>query len=377
MQHSSSFIDFDLRRSNFQMEEGKENSFLCKYCYKTFPSGKALGGHIGIHTNENSVGYNSNKKKRLVDQRKMMAQKHKQQQVGCRECGRVFVSLKALRGHMACHGEVKKMLMDDNSQSDTESETSSAPMRKRSKRVVIQSNSESLSNGSSSFGSEIDQERRDGAYNLMMLSSDSSSFKKRRNMVMNSLGESSDNNSAIVENKSSSGDEFKIMNVKNVVDDQWRSADDDGVSLCDSDGSDSDYFMNGPSKSESDISVDRNTGFGSGFNNSLNRFRNSNEGGTKYELSKSKRALFSYETDSCADTNSKIHHRFKDSKSSMVKKEGGEKVKSKGHECPICFRMFKSGQALGGHKRSHSIANHAAEMRNQIDLYLPVSDTDE
>ena len=113
------------------MEEGKENSFLCKYCYKTFPSGKALGGHIRIHTNENSVGYNGNKKKRLVDQRKMMAQKPKQQQqVGCRECGRVFVSLKALRGHMACHGEVKKMLMDDNSQSDTESETSSAPMRK-------------------------------------------------------------------------------------------------------------------------------------------------------------------------------------------------------------------------------------------------------
>ncbi|KAJ0702615.1 putative transcription factor C2H2 family [Helianthus annuus] len=27
--------------------------------------------------------------------------------------------------------------------------------------------------------------------------------------------------------------------------------------------------------------------------------------------------------------------------------------KIKGHECLICFRMFKSGQALGGHKRCH------------------------
>ncbi|CAL9216246.1 unnamed protein product [Arabidopsis halleri] len=369
------------------MEEGKEKLFTCKYCHKKFPSGKSLGGHIRIHTNENSVGSDRYKKKRLVDQRKMMAQKQKQQQqVGCRECGKVFVSLKALRGHMACHHcERKKMLMD-NSQSDTETETSSAPIRKRSKRVLMKrSNSESFSNGSLSFVSEIDQEVRDAAYTLMMLYSGSRSFKKRRNLVMNSLGESSDNDSAVVETRSSSGDELKIFNVKNQVletgkvgvDDQLGSDDDDGVSLCDSDGSDSDYFTNGPSKSDSDISVDGNTGFGSGFNNSLNRFRNSNEGGSKYELSKSKRALFSYETDSCADTNSKIHHRFRDSKSSMVKKASGEKKKSKGHECPICFKMFKSGQALGGHKRSHSIANQVADTRNQIDLNLTDSDTDE
>ncbi|KAK7317948.1 hypothetical protein RJT34_02594 [Clitoria ternatea] len=30
-------------------------------------------------------------------------------------------------------------------------------------------------------------------------------------------------------------------------------------------------------------------------------------------------------------------------------------TKGKEHECPICFRIFKSGQALGGHKRSHFI----------------------
>nr|GMD62440.1 zinc finger protein ZAT4-like [Ipomoea batatas] len=30
-----------------------------------------------------------------------------------------------------------------------------------------------------------------------------------------------------------------------------------------------------------------------------------------------------------------------------------KKKKEKIHECPICFRVFSSGQALGGHKRSH------------------------
>ncbi|CAA2968375.1 zinc finger ZAT9-like [Olea europaea subsp. europaea] len=35
-------------------------------------------------------------------------------------------------------------------------------------------------------------------------------------------------------------------------------------------------------------------------------------------------------------------------------KNGGSiQVEEKIHECPICFRVFSSGQALGGHKRSH------------------------
>ncbi|EOA40468.1 hypothetical protein CARUB_v10009193mg [Capsella rubella] len=432
------------------MEEEKEKKFVCKFCFKVFPSGKSLGGHIRIHSNENFVDsdrYNGSykKKKRLVDQREK--QQQQQQQVCCRECGKGFVSMEALSVHMACHSEGEKMLIDY--QSDTESETSSAPTRKRSRRVIDQkhkqqhfckdcdrgfvsfkalsvhmafhsegekmlmdsqsdtetysaptgkrskrvmrrSNSESFSSGSLSFASDIDQEDGEGAYTLVMLSRDFS-YKKKCNLVMNSLGESSDNNSGIVETKSSSGEELKTLNVKKQIleidkvvdDDQLRSAYSNGVSLCDSDGSDSDYFMNGPKESDSDISVDgslRNTGFGSGFNNSLNILKNSDERRSKYELSKSKRVLFSYETDSCANTNSKIH-RYRDSKSPVVKKAGVEKKKSKGHECPICFRVFKSGQALGGHKRSHSFGNQehnqASEMRNRIDLNVPASDIDE
>ena len=32
-----------------------------------------------------------------------------------------------------------------------------------------------------------------------------------------------------------------------------------------------------------------------------------------------------------------------------------ELKKRKDHECPICFKVFSSGQALGGHKRAHYI----------------------
>lgn len=61
------------------------------------------------------------------------------------------------------------------------------------------------------------------------------------------------------------------------------------------------------------------------------------------------------------------------------------KIKSKEHECPICYKVFLSGQALGGHKRSHllrepgikkeepisGIPNPIPEIREFLDLNLP------
>lgn len=50
-----------------------------------------------------------------------------------------------------------------------------------------------------------------------------------------------------------------------------------------------------------------------------------------------------------------------------------KKKKSSHHECPICSKVFSSGQALGGHKRSHASAS-AHEKRGMIsliDLNLP------
>ncbi|XP_023538673.1 zinc finger protein ZAT9-like [Cucurbita pepo subsp. pepo] len=49
------------------------------------------------------------------------------------------------------------------------------------------------------------------------------------------------------------------------------------------------------------------------------------------------------------------------------------------HECPVCFRVFSSGQALGGHKRSHVTGFSSANSRipakkfsdSLIDLNLP------
>lgn len=63
--------------------------------------------------------------------------------------------------------------------------------------------------------------------------------------------------------------------------------------------------------------------------------------------------------------------------------------KNKGHECPVCFKVFPSGQALGGHKRSHLIGDQVKtspcngsekpirEVRDFLDLNLPAPDDEE
>ncbi|KAK1383120.1 hypothetical protein POM88_020855 [Heracleum sosnowskyi] len=37
--------------------------------------------------------------------------------------------------------------------------------------------------------------------------------------------------------------------------------------------------------------------------------------------------------------------------------------KVKGHQCPFCFKMFKSGQASTGHKKTHFL-NYSVEFHN-------------
>lgn len=54
----------------------------------------------------------------------------------------------------------------------------------------------------------------------------------------------------------------------------------------------------------------------------------------------------------------------KDISSGKVDKKIIKSRKNKGHECPFCHRIFKNGQALGGHKRSHFIGGAAEEIHH-------------
>lgn len=52
-------------------------------------------------------------------------------------------------------------------------------------------------------------------------------------------------------------------------------------------------------------------------------------------------------------------------------------TKSKGHSCPICLKVFPTGQALGGHKRSHLIGGSAESKNSQSTIVIPKPATHE
>ncbi|KAG6490060.1 zinc finger protein ZAT4-like [Zingiber officinale] len=47
---------------------------------------------------------------------------------------------------------------------------------------------------------------------------------------------------------------------------------------------------------------------------------------------------------------------------------GGAKV----HECPFCFRVFSSGQALGGHKRAHFSSSSSISVTRNMPVSVPL-----
>ncbi|MBA0843343.1 hypothetical protein Goarm_000541 [Gossypium armourianum] len=335
----------------------------------------------------------------------------------CKECGKGFQSLKALCGHIACHsdkervfqkledhwGNTEKQKLVVDSQSDTEISTPSR--RRRSKRIrcktggVYSNNSVSLANGSSSVSEIEEQEQEEVAMCLMMLSRDSGCKKG-----LNSVADSSDNNSVVLEAKSSSidlritvknannGGELLKMKKQGVI--KLKSAESGPCS----ENSDPGYFRNGPKKVEPDVSsngvtnnveckklkVKSRSGF-EDFDATLGKSRSkfkyvktefpkdlvSEVGDNQDDRALTKYGLRSGKNDySSSPKGTKlesIHDRGEDSlangsfhapmaatklSNGSAEKRLGSK-KNKGHVCPFCFRVFKSGQALGGHKRSH------------------------
>ncbi|OIV94219.1 hypothetical protein TanjilG_09374 [Lupinus angustifolius] len=449
----------------------EEKKFVCKFCSKKFPCGKSLGGHIRTHMSEqrnNSInnndaecdnlnldvvrmkqkrdlwceaGYglreNPKKTMRFVHSKAILEQQ--QEEKFCKECGKGFPSLKALCGHMACHSEKQKLVMDSHSDTEESSDISKHP--RRSKRMKFKTLCISNDQRYSSSVSEVDQEQEEVARCLMLLSNDSS---HKGGFAL--IDESSENNLVVVEEAKSSSVDLRngVKNVNKFVSNGYDLVEKKELKLKSADNSDSGYYRYDPQtkmaksdaskdefKSEFDDydvesgkmlnmnkerskytvtlfkkSVNKDLNYdGTGgttsrfdsmkianydsFNHSkkmTNGFANdeiyeTGERGLKYE---SLAYDSTYESDeSSSDTDSfpapKSHSSkvLNGKKCSKAKKKKLKSKKSKEHECPICYKIFKSGQALGGHKRSHFIGGSEENtvIINQgpclIDLNLP------
>nr|GMD00398.1 zinc finger protein ZAT4-like [Ipomoea batatas]GMD84605.1 zinc finger protein ZAT4-like [Ipomoea batatas] len=490
--------------------DDQDLKFMCKLCKKKYPCGKSLGGHMRSHVNviptcssseldeqrgemkkiaslkmqarfelggNSGYGLRENPKKtwRATDSNLSVPQERV-----CKQCGKVFQSIKALCGHMACHSEKEKggglkdehswtseskkvVVMDSNSDTEAEDLRNKSSVRPKRYKKIVHTCSFTLPNDVVvNSGSEIfEQDQQEVAKCLMMLSRDSGNWNG-----VSSFMESSDNNSVVLETKSSSIDMKTPKMDGSNRDESPKTRKMVGVldaEVIESENSDSMYFLGENKTAESDVSVDgfhRNRDdkcFESKIRvekdhlkvmNRIKGYIKSRAGSKDYDYrdfgvasnsgkhdSRRKSKDSSYDPEYKTGSYKKIKLSFSDTKKKKKKKyeclnckkifssyqalgghrpchkrtlesryetgenrpdvdttynninggnhreflgsrkataEGspcylGTKIKAKkakGHECPFCHRVFKSGQALGGHKRSHFI-DGAEENRHQ------------
>ncbi|CAI9261354.1 unnamed protein product [Lactuca saligna] len=372
------------------MEEIDQESMkhMCKYCNKSFPCGRSLGGHMRSHVISSTDHH------------------HHHHQVGnktcstvldklCKECGKGFQSWKALFGHMKCHSI--KLLNNKNkniaslnrdswiSYSDNENSDAKNRQIKRSRNRRNKSN-----NASTSMVSEIQQEpETDVAISLMMLSRDLGKWG-------NELESTDQYNSSVLVNLSKdligNGSKMKKLAETQVGFDFLGRSE---VGSIKHDKLDSGFGEFEDSSKRKFECVACNKSFHSyqalgGHKASHSKLKGDFDSKIQNE---NKPVLDHDQTIKGFDPKTSKGHQELSSFDLGVGCLKKKKVVLGAHECPICLKMFSSGQALGGHKRSHLISeakmnkentnvikkrNHLfCETRGFLDLNMPPEDEEE
>ncbi|KAI3686540.1 hypothetical protein L1987_80219 [Smallanthus sonchifolius] len=290
----------------------------------------------------------------------------------CKQCGKGFQSWKALFGHMKCHSiklsnnKNKKIASLDQdswtSHSDDENSDSKnlrikrSRLRsgKRNKRYVVTTTSSSISmnvncnqissnNGSTSMVSEIEQEQ-EVAMSLMMLSRDFGSNRFK----MNKFGETE------------------------VGFDFLRRSE---VGLGKNNEFDSDLGEFKDSNKRKFECVTCNKSFYShqalcGHKASHQKLKREFDAEIQNEIEIEHKPMLDCDL-TIKEYDSRTSKDHQESSSFNLDHVGSlkkKKVVLGAHECPICLKVFTSGQALGGHKRSHLISEARLNQENNTNV---------
>ncbi|XP_019185226.1 PREDICTED: zinc finger protein ZAT1-like isoform X1 [Ipomoea nil] len=304
----------------------KKKKDLCKECGKRFPSVKALAGHLKCHSRKGSE----------VEEEEEEEEHHL-----CKKCGKGFDSIRALYGHMKIHSKRSRPSSngEESAQSLSDLETM-CPVRKKRSTIRYKLTS---SNPPLSAVSEF-EEVQDAAMCLMMISR---GVKTWNEFV-----------SANCESPPFFCKE-EMPNSSNDYDDKdsisWKNISEFCSEIC----------VNGCIRIEP--------------------FKKPEMDEPSFDLHYLEMGETSTSTN-CWGADSEITAKVSDTMEVetviggvMAIPESG--TRSREHACPVCFKVFQSGQALGGHKRAHYSATIETKVKKEnlsdihefLDLNLPVN----
>lgn len=340
----------------------KKKKDLCKECGKSFASVKALAGHLKCHSRKGS---------------------EEEEHHLCKKCGKGFDSIRALYGHMKIHSKRSRTSNEEESvQSLSDFETMRPVRKKRStiryKLTPANPPFSSAFNESHSAVSEF-EEVQDAAMCLMMLSRGVKSWNE---FV-------SANETLIYESQSF----FCKEEMLNSDDDDdkhsisWRNISEICINIeqfkkperVQKDEAYYDFLK--PSSSKK-ASIDLHYLEMGETSTTLENCLPADSGITAKNA----------EMIHISEVKAKLEARPDCSLSTMEMETVVGAVmatipesttrSNKEHACPVCFKVFQSGQALGGHKRAHYTANiietkvkkeNLSDIHEFLDLNLPVN----
>ncbi|XP_031107350.1 zinc finger protein ZAT1-like [Ipomoea triloba] len=308
----------------------KRNKDLCKECGKRFPSVKALAGHLKCHSRKGSG----------IEEEEEEEENHL-----CKKCGKGFDSIRALYGHMKIHSKRSKPSSSSNGEESTQNLSdleTMCPVRK--KRSTIRYKLTSSSNPPLSAVSEF-EEAQDAAMCLMMLSRG----VKTWNEFLSSANCEESPPFFYKEEMPISGDDDEED--KDSI--SWKNISEICVNGC----LRIEPFKN-PEMDE--------TSFDLHYLEMGETFQTS----TSIQVSEAKPKL---------EARAECNLNTMEVETVMGIPETG--TRSREHSCPVCFKVFQSGQALGGHKRAHYSATIEPKVKKEnlsdihefLDLNLPVN----